>query len=214
MKSSGIVFKARQHAIDPGNVYGDVSRNKAVCTPTALTYTQIGSIWVPTWGTAGANVAVDNPVVDTGDITLSMWLYPIGAGIGTSIGRIMSNGQFRVFTVGPTDSYQVISDGTTTADSAVNSLILNTWVHLFITRTGAGVTNIYLDTILSGAADQDSGTPVVGTNLYIGNRSTADRTYQGYNDALEIWGHIPDNPAGFVIEKHNEHAGIYGKPLI
>jgi hypothetical protein len=59
------------------------------------------------------------------------------------------------------------------------------------TRDAAGLANIYLNGVLSGTADQTSGTPVAGTtNVQIGNNSSLVNTFDGYIDDVRIYNRV------------------------
>jgi hypothetical protein len=103
-----------------------------------------------------------------------------------------------------------------------------------ITREADGTINFYIgDTStmpgLSGAADQDSGTPEAGTsNLLIGNNSAENRTFDGaisdlriynrilsVNEIQDLWaGYHPDIEISTLVSK--EDAGqttLYNQPV-
>ncbi|MBT7928633.1 hypothetical protein HN682_01765, partial [Candidatus Peregrinibacteria bacterium] len=64
--------------------------------------------------------------------------------------------------------------------SAVDSIKLGLWQLVIGTSTSSGVANLYINGILSGSADQSSGTPAAGiTNIIIGDRDADDRTFYG-----------------------------------
>ena len=86
------------------------------------------------------------------------------------------------------------SDGATTINSADNSITLQKWQHICVTRTAAGIANIYINNVLSGSADQASGTPAAGTtNVFIGNRSAGDRTFDGLIDEVRFYNKVIDS---------------------
>ena len=128
--------------------------------------------------------------------TITAWIYPTGWGEGT-FGRIVDNTDdgtaglaFRI--TDATDSLRFGSDGgTTNVDSATNSIVLNTWTHVAVTRTVAGVANFYVNGALNGTADQPSGTPEAGTgNVKIGNRTAGDYTFAGKIDDLRVYNKV------------------------
>ena len=78
-------------------------------------------------------------------------------------------------------------DATTLAFSA-SVFQLNTWYHIVCTSTDIGIANFYIDGVLSGTANQNSGTPTAGTtNIIIGNRNAGDRTFDGRIADLIVW---------------------------
>ena len=139
----------------------------------------------------------DKPTDLTGDITISVWIYFTGA---QASNRIISNGNSsEAFHLALSSSnYRVFlkSDGSTIVYSDDNSIIYDTWSHLIVTRTSAGITNFYVNGVLSGSANQDSGTPTAGTsNTIIGKSSSNSNYFNGsisdvriYNRVLSITG--------------------------
>jgi hypothetical protein len=105
----------------------------------------------------------------------------------SNVGRLFFNGKLdvRTSTIG---GFNVARDGSTFVDSG-NVIDYGTdFYHLAFTSTSAGVTNLYINGILSGAADQDAGTPATATtNDFIGNNNTGSRTIDGR--ILEIQGY-------------------------
>jgi len=83
-------------------------------------------------------------------------------------------------------------DGATGIYSANSSMNLNTWTYLAVISNSDGTTSFYIGDenttpVLSGTADQDAGTPEDGGDLYIGNRSGNDRTFEGAIHGLRIF---------------------------
>jgi len=83
-------------------------------------------------------------------------------------------------------------DGVGIAFSAENSIALNEWTYFAIISASDGTSSIYIgdeDTtpVLSGTADQNAGTPVDGSDLYIGNRLDGSKTVEGAIHGLRIW---------------------------
>jgi hypothetical protein len=209
-KSSGIIFESRRFfGSDPGTLYEDVSREQATCTPTALDYTELASgLWVPTWNGSTTKVDTGSDWVPLTDISASMWLYLIGWGEGP-YGRILNNGSFDLSVNGDTGRILLTADGGTFASSAVISL--TTWLHLFITRTSAGVSNFYVNGALSNTANQAGGTPTVGsTNLIVGNNNATDRTSNGYIDGFEFLSYIDADSPGLASNIFATERNLYG----
>ncbi len=71
---------------------------------------------------------------------------------------------------GGSERIRFTGDWATYANSAGGSVTLNNFHHICVTRNAAGdETSIYVDGVLSGAANQNSGAPVAGTaNIFIG----------------------------------------------
>ena len=214
MKSSGIIFKARQFSgSDPGTLYEDESRNHRTCTPTALDYTELPSgLWVPTFDGSTSKVDTGSDWIGVQAITLSFWLNPISGG-GENAGRVLDNKRFVIFTPIGGVQLRIMSDGATSV--TLGNITVGQPNHVMITRTLAGTVNYYANGVLSGAADRASGTPEMGAaNVIIGNRTTSDNAFDGYIDDLTVYSYIPAVPATFAVDRYNEGAGLYGKALI
>lgn len=147
----------------------------------------------------------------TGDLTLEVW-YRLD-NIGGVARRIIENGQFRLYVLDANDNWNFTSDASTQVNSAVNSIKLGVWQHLIITRASDGTTNFYLDTSLSGSADQDSGTPVDGdTNVIIGNRNAGDRGFKGVIMNVAVYDEILDMNS--INEKYQEFLHSFPMPVM
>ena len=129
-------------------------------------------------------------VIGTGDVTVFAVIKPIGWG-GTNVGRIIGNGQFFIAVTNSNSRLYASSDNSvTTAFSANSSIALSTSYVVAVTRTSAGVANIYINGTLSGTADQASGTPAAGSPTYIGNRAAFDRAFDGYLGLMGVYNSI------------------------
>ena len=90
-------------------------------------------------------------------------------------------------------SFQCLSFylGSRDGKTADNSITLNQWQHIAVTRAADGTANFYINGQPSGTPDQDSGTPVAGTtNVVIGNRLAGDRGFAGTIDDLSVYNRI------------------------
>lgn len=104
------------------------------------------------------------------------------------------------FVVGNSNSYMrtnadnslsFFSDGATGAVSAPGSLVTNAWRHVCVTRNAAGSTNFYINSSLSGSADQSSGTPISSAfNTYAGSFLGASNFFTGSIDDVRIYNRI------------------------
>ena len=162
----------------------DATPNGNHGTGTALT---VGAAYTEFDG-ADSKIDTGTNVVGTGDITWSGWLYPQGGG-ESAYERVYENGKFDITW---TDNViRVFSDGSTYGYSAA-SLVINNWYHVLVTRDTTGAnTNIYVNGVLSGSANQDSGTPDTGTgNDVIGARLAGTNTFDGYISDLRIYNRI------------------------
>jgi hypothetical protein len=143
-----------------------------------------------------------------GDITVLAWVNPFtyGEGSGFENGRVLDNGKLYI-ALRNTNVFRVSSDGDVTkAHSGSDSVKLYQWQSVVVTRTAAGVVNIYVDGELSGSADQATGTPVAGTNIIIGNNNAGARTWDGkLSDIRIVRGLLTPNEISqvFTSEKAN-----------
>ena len=130
-------------------------------------------------------------VVGSGAATICAWIYPESWGLNGS-GRLVDNGKVLFYISAINSTFRFSSDGgINTTVSASSAISFNTWYFLCVTRNSLGIANLYRNGILSGTADQTSGIPANGTtNLYIGNRSAADRPFDGTIDNVMIWNRV------------------------
>jgi len=179
-----------QSNADASTVY-DISGNgnDGTCTDVSLT-TGVGD--VPN-GAALFNGTTS--LINTGadmvgilPLTIEVWIYPTGWG-ELAYGRTVDNNR-SVFGV-TTGRLHYRSDGATVIYSGIASITLNSWYHVCVTRNAAGdETNFYINGILSGNANQDSGTPEAGTtNVLIGGHNGA-LTFDGKIASVKIWNYV------------------------
>lgn len=136
------------------------------------------SEWMEFDGASGS-VSMNDITDLTGDITIEGEMYLDGLGENL-VGRIFDNGKLLLYFPNTGKIAISCNSGVTPAYSESGSLILNKPIHFVITRTSAGITNFIINGVASGTADQSSGTPAAGTtNLFVGNRSADDRTFDG-----------------------------------
>lgn len=148
----------------------------------------------------GSTDAIDCGVdiIGTAAVTICGWFYLDSFGEGGvspyGYGRILDSGKL-IFSSYNSSSHLLCaalsSNGGTTYAYSAGHFVLNTWYHWAVTRTAAGVVNFYRNGMLSGTADQTSGTPAAATvNLFMGNRSAGDRAYDGKIEDLRIFDSI------------------------
>ena len=114
----------------------------------------------------------------TGDKSFIAWIKPYSLG-ESSVGRIFNNTKLDIL-IQATNKVSISSELSTYVHSANSSVKLGLWQLIVITRNSAGdETNIYINGVLSGSADQDSGTPVAGSNIIIGNSTGQTQTCYG-----------------------------------
>ena len=147
-------------------------------------------------GFDGVNDLVDTGASDwinTSALTVSAWIKPRSHGEGGA-GSILDNRKaiFGMYDGAGTNAVTFSSNaGVTTAKSANGSVPFNKWTHVIATRDASGVVNFYVNGILSGTANQSSGTPASGTvGVQIGNAIYLSRTWDGYIDDLRVYNRV------------------------
>ena len=104
-----------------------------------------------------------------------------------------------MFTFNNHDYIGLTSAGSQPIYSSSNSISLNNWQFVSVTRTAAGLVTFRIgdnngNMAISGAEGQDSGTPIAGTtSVIIGNNSGATRTFDGLiGEILTVEGILSD----------------------
>jgi hypothetical protein len=130
-------------------------------------------------------------IVGTGATTLSAWIFPKSFG-ELSVGEVFSAGNTRLRVLSTNSKFSFSSNNfSNQADSANNSVQLNKWTHIAVTRAADGTANFYVNGVLSGTADQNSGTPSSNSNpTEIGNNLTAAVTFDGIIDEARIYNRL------------------------
>lgn len=159
------------------------------------------------WGPQGQNFDGNDDYATAGtpdiqgDRTVEGWAFNKGFGEGQAA-RLFSNGQFEVYYDG--QRLAVTSDGgVTVAYSAALSVPLYEWARWRVTRPSDGDNaNIYIGSLtsapaLSGAANQDTGTPGANGVLYFGNRAANDCTHFGWMDEIHVYDRITATGEGY-----------------
>jgi len=151
-------------------------------------------------------VNVGAQLVTTGAASFSMWIYARSA---SGSPRLFSNDKFAAI-VNTAGGVALSRDGATFNAKTANSVIpTNTWVHVAGTSTSASpsVINLYINGVLSGDADQtDGGNPTSpGSNLFVGDRPSSGKHFDGYIDDLRIFNHVITS--GEIATLYNNGAG-------
>lgn len=135
------------------------------------------------YNTGTTRISTGSDIIGTSAMTVVLCLK---AGSNGNFRRIFQNGDTNDNTALYLDTSNVryrfsSSSAATTASSANGSLIYQEKQCVAVSRNAAGnATNMYIDGLLSGGADQDSGTPVAdGTSLIIGNRNNNNVPFDG-----------------------------------
>lgn len=155
-------------------------------TPTAVSVVRSGDVYAMDFN--GSTSKIDCGSYDTlvGNKTFIAWVKPRSFGEGL-LGRIFSNGgpsvgvdaTMQLYLYSSSKSFYFRSATASYAQSGV-AYDFNKWTMVAVTRTSTGITNIFVNGVLSGTANQSSGTPVAPTtNLIIGNDATGTATFDG-----------------------------------
>ena len=159
-------------------------------------------------GFDGIDDYIDAGAVDwlgTGALTISAWIYPRSHGEGGN-GSIIDNRKvvFGMYDTAGANTIVFSSDADATyAKSANSSVPFNKWTHVIATRDASGVANLYVNGVLSGTANQNSGTPVAGSiGVQIGNTIITSRTWDGYIDDLKVYNRVLS--VGEIYQLYNQ----------
>ncbi len=136
-------------------------------------------------------ITTNSDFIGTNPATITAWIYLKsyggGTGAGAGYGRIVENGK-TILNVNPLARLGFNSDGSTSSYSAIGSLSLGRWYFVTVSRNVAGVANFYINGVINGTANQNSGTPTVGTsNVVIGNRNDSARPFDGSLDDVRVY---------------------------
>lgn len=127
--------------------------------------------------------------ISTGADSFVAWIKPTTLGEG-NVGRILSNSQV-IFYIGGTNAVSFSSNGGVTTANSANSVInFKQWAHVAATRAADGTANIYVNGILSGSANQSSGTPAAGGYVVVGNNGLTTATFNGDIDEVRIYNRV------------------------
>lgn len=132
-------------------------------------------------GSGSGAVTFDNEIIGDGDRSFE---FTIKLNSIVSSGYIFNNGRC---SLDASSSSFYFTRNSTYVRSALNTLNLGNWQHLVITSTSAGITNFYLNGSLSGSANQNAGSPVIGTNnLKLLNGQSSSNPLNGLIDELGL----------------------------
>ena len=128
--------------------------------------------------TSGIDCGIINDL--STDITVLTWINPKSFGENNA-GHIISADvdKFNLLVTSGDDRIGFTRDTANHAYTANDSVIVNKPIFIAVTSTAAGATNMYINAELSGSADQAAGSCSVDTNIFIGNRSSDDRSFDG-----------------------------------
>lgn len=184
LKENGLIYA--MNGTRQGNSVADISDNGQTGTITGNVIQNKDGLQF--FGTNGKVSMTGNSGL-TGDITIATRVKVTGISANS---RIFDGGGYIYFYPAPSTGNLILSrnGGSKGAVAANATSILNQWVDVIVTSTSVGITNIYINGVLSGSANQDAGTPVSGTAWVIGNRSANDRPFHGTISDLRIYNRI------------------------
>lgn len=162
------------------------NNNTGTKTGTSVAAGKIGQA-IKFFGTNRIDTGSD--MIGTGADSICTWIYLKSYGTNSS-GRIVDNGQLNFLA-----SLGHLSFSSNSASSSIistdGSITLNKWYFSCVTRDANGITNFYVNGLLSGTPNQNSGNPAAGTgDVFIGNVSTGIRGFDGLMDDLRIYSRV------------------------
>ncbi len=174
-----------------GKIIHDISGNRNNGTLVGVTHLPI---WTPNGlsfdGVDGKVDITSGQVVGSGAVSFGTWIYLNGWG-GSNLGRIAGNGQMSFYVSSGENLLYFSSNGIVSKYSAINAISLSRLYYVVATRNSTGLTNLYINGVLSGTANETSGTPVSGTtDLIIGGRSDNLRNFNGFIDDVRIYNRV------------------------
>lgn len=168
---------------------GPADRNsKTAFTDTdTVSYKNINRAISKTFDGVTSKIDAGTNNLGDGDATVCFWLNPIGEG---TTRYIIGNGSLIVGLDETNDTIIGTSNGgSTIIFSATNGYTLGTNKFYCLTRPSGGANcNFYANGVLSGDANQDSGTPAAGvSNTTIGNDSSGSLPINAYLGHIRVF---------------------------
>lgn len=197
-QSNGSLLAAWNFVKNPNNTLTDISGNNnnlalsnVVQDKNGLQFNGVNSVGSCT----GSNGL-------TGDITIACRIYANNSGEGGE-GIIFFNAAFQLFI----NSIYVrfgrnISTIVTGAAHPTKQFF-----DVVVTSTSSGISNFYINGIISGSENLNAGTPSSSTAWYVGNRAANDRTFNGIIQDLQIYNTIKD--LAWIKKYHNSFIKPY-----
>lgn len=144
---------------------------KSTLVNTAVKPVRQGNVWGMGFNGTSSNLNIGNYDNLLGDITLISWVNIVKYYLTNP--RILDNSKL-LFYIGLSNrSLRLQSDGVADVGSAINAIKIGSWALCMVTRTSTGVANFYINGVLSGTANQASGTPTASTvNIRTGSTYT------------------------------------------
>ena len=192
------------------NAFGGVIKNTAnttAITNTATSVVKDGDIYAMQFN--GTTSALDCGAYNTlvGDITICAWVKSLRFG-GGDAGVILHNDYLFLRNTLSSSLYSATSNNSTVVSSAGSSVTLGVYKLIIITRSATGVLNFYVNGVANGTANQASGTPTAGTNIFIGNRAAGSRTFDGCIGRVQVYSGLLTTAE--IMQKFTSERKLYG----
>ena len=143
----------------------------------------------------GADTKIDTgfDMIGVGAISISAWIYPTEMSGG--YGSIVNNGKAIFFFYNPTENVFFRSNGSTNSSSSNDSVLLNQWSYVVVTRTdaGAGSIKFYVNGV-DKTNSNNGGTPEAGSDMIIGNNDDQTRAFDGSISDVRIYNRALSQP--------------------
>ncbi|MDP1706404.1 MAG: LamG-like jellyroll fold domain-containing protein [bacterium] len=184
-ESGSLVFDVMNNA---GTIQ-DITGSKTV-TNTSVSAPNISRNNVMEFNGSTSKLDLGADFIGTGDYSVAGWIYVDSTG-EDGMGRIIDNGKFSLYI--QSNILRLSSSLSSGPWPVMGTIQYGQWYHIILTRTSASSNNVtsYINGVLSGTANQSSGTPVAGTtNVVIGNNSGGSGTFDGYIYRLKGYNRI------------------------
>lgn len=178
-KSRGLL--AAYNMQSKGNILPDISGNRNNGTCSKVINTQDGLVF----NGSDSVVSLTGSNGLSGDLTICARVFVKSGGV-QNFGRIFSNLNTNLII----SSNVVLLNRSNSSFMSSGSIAYSNWYNITVISTSTGVTNFYINGILSGTANQNTGAPIAGTAWYIGNNYTIARGVEGTIQDLRIYNRI------------------------
>ena len=158
---------------------------------TDVAVKKIGNSYSAEFNGTTSMIDTGTDMIGTKAVTVMYWIKPYNFNNESANGTYIDNGKFSLYH-NITGALRITSNLMSFPTSGLNSIILNKLQFISVTRESDGTVNFYIGDkntapALSGAADQNSGTPVAGTtNVIIGNNDAQTRTFDGLIPEIKV----------------------------
>ncbi len=160
-------------------------------TPTDVSLAKIGQKYSSKYNGDTSKIDTGSDIIGTKEFTICGWAKRNG--LGESIGGVLlTNGTINLLLrSGGFDRLQMYNGGDV-AIGANNMIVNNKYLFFVVTRTSAGIANLYLGDLnnspaLTGSANQNTGSPAAGsTNVIIGNNAAQSSAFDGLIPMIKI----------------------------